>query len=98
MFLSQMCRQTDMEFIEILNEVRKGTVSEDLLQRLDKCLVGKKQRPEDGKKDISIYYSNPYISGDSGESVKKPPRKPPPTPPPTYIDGELKASRKPDKS
>ena len=56
-----MCRQTDMEFIEILNEVRKGTVSEDLLQRLDKCLVGKKQRPEDGKKDISIYYSNPYI-------------------------------------
>lgn len=47
-FLRQMCRQTDIEFMRILNEVRQGRISDELLHCLDRCLVDKKQRPNDG--------------------------------------------------
>lgn len=57
-FLKDIIRQKDMQFINILNEVRVGKLSSDSMPLLDACVVTKKPLPTDGIIPTKLYCYN----------------------------------------
>lgn len=67
--LEEVLRQKgDSEFVDLLNEVRKGHVSSKSLELLNSCVVGKKERPTDGIIPTKLYC---YNRGADEENLRK---------------------------
>jgi ATP-dependent DNA helicase PIF1 len=67
--LEEVIRQKgDTEFIRILNEVRRGRISQESLDRLNECKVDKKERPTDGIIPTKLFCYN--VEADNENSKK----------------------------
>lgn len=67
--LEEAIRQKgDMEFISILNEVRRGRISQKSLDRLNVCTVSRKERPTDGIIPTKLFCYN--VEADNENSKK----------------------------
>jgi hypothetical protein len=60
-FLRQVERQKDVDFVDFLNQVRVGKVSQRLISLLDQCLVDKKPKIEDGIIPTKLYSINKEV-------------------------------------
>lgn len=58
----------DTDFISILNEVRRGRISRESLDKLNACTVGRKERPKDGIIPTKLFCYN--ADADSENSKK----------------------------
>jgi ATP-dependent DNA helicase PIF1 len=56
--LNQVVRQSDNDFISLLNDIRIGKVSTDQLAMLNGCVVDRKARPNDGIVPTKLYSIN----------------------------------------
>ena len=67
--LEEVIRQKgDTDFIGILNEVRRGRISLESLDKLNACTIGRKERPKDGIIPTKLFCYN--IDADSENSKK----------------------------
>lgn len=56
--LRQVMRQTDLNFVDILNSVRKAVMSESTLTALNACAINFKPLPKDGIIPTKLYCTN----------------------------------------
>mmetsp|Transcript_16852 Transcript_16852/g.37415 ORF Transcript_16852/g.37415 Transcript_16852/m.37415 type:complete len:625 (+) Transcript_16852:202-2076(+) len=69
MSLKQVERQKDRHFVKYLNEVRLGVMSDEFLQLLEGCLVGKKPDPEHGIIPTKLYSNNREVDKENSERL-----------------------------
>lgn len=60
-YLQQVVRQSDADFIQYLNEVRLGIYSRDFHLRLQECLVTNKPKPTNGIIPTKLYAVNKQV-------------------------------------
>lgn len=68
--LEEAVRQKgDTEFISILNEVRRGRISRESLDKLNECTVGRKERPKDGIIPTKLYCYNAEADNENSKKL-----------------------------
>lgn len=70
--LEEVIRQKhDRPFINILNEIRKGRISQDTIDILNSCLVEKKELPSDGITPTQLYCFNIDVDDENKKNLAK---------------------------
>ena len=70
-FLNEVIRQTESNFVNLLNEIRVGHLSESGKEILNACLVSTKPKPEDGITPTRLYCTNRDVDRENTESLKE---------------------------
>ena len=64
-YLADVIRQTNAEFVGLLNEVRIGQLSSKSSKLLDLCLINKKSRPDDDIVPTKLYCTNKDVDSEN---------------------------------
>jgi ATP-dependent DNA helicase PIF1 len=73
--LRQVFRQSDQEFVSILNTLRRGQVTDTIIRRLQSCMIDPRQRntnnSEDEDSSIAPTYLFPHRNSVENENLRK---------------------------
>ena len=70
--LEEVIRQKhDRPFVNVLNEIRKGRISRDTIDVLNKCLLEKKKLPTDGITPTQLYCYNTDVDFENKKNLDK---------------------------
>ncbi len=68
--LHEVVRQSESNFISLLNDVRIGAVNPDLLRQLDEHLISRKPQPADGIVPTRLYCTNRDVDKENTDRLR----------------------------